>query len=84
MLVKDLVKGSFRIDKSIEMEKQYILNGCSQNGYQWDGSLYEISPKATVILIRKRLIRDNLYKLKSDGRILAIPESIINRYFVET
>lgn len=34
--------------------------------------------------IRKRLIRDNLYKLKSDGRILAIPESIINRYFVET
>ena len=84
MLVKDLVKGSFRIDKSIEMEKQYILNGCSQSGYQWDGSLYEISPKATVILIRKRLIRDNLYKLKSDGRILAIPESIINRYFVET
>lgn len=84
MLVKDLVKGSFRIDKSIEMGKQYILNGCSQNGYQWDGSLYEISPKATVILIRKRLIRDNLYKLKSDGRILAIPESIINRYSVET
>ena len=31
------------------MEKQYILNGCSQNGYQWDGSLYEISPKATVV-----------------------------------
>lgn len=65
------------------MEKQYILNGCSQNVYQWDGSLYEILPKATVILIRKRLIRDNLYKLKSDGRILAIPESIIDRYFVE-
>lgn len=46
------------------MGKQYILNGCSQNGYQWDGSLYEISPKATVILIRKRLIRDNLYNYK--------------------
>lgn len=65
------------------MGKQYILNGCSQNGYQWDGSVYEISPKSIVILIHKRLIRDNLYKLKSDGRILAIPESIINRYFSE-
>ena len=75
--------GNYNLGEQKKMEKQYILNGCSQNGYQWDGSLYEISPKATVILIRKRLIRDNLYKLKSDGRILAIPESIINRYFVE-
>lgn len=80
----DLIGGEKGIWRTEKMGKQYILNGCSQNGYQWDGSLYEISPKATVMLVRKRLIRDNLYKLKSDGRILAIPESIINRYFVET
>lgn len=65
------------------MKKQYILNGCSQNGYQWDGSVYEIHAKSIVILIRKRLIRDDLYKLKSDERVLAIPKSIIDRYFVE-
>lgn len=65
------------------MKKQYILNGCSQNGYQWDGSVYEIPSKSIVILIHKRFIRDDLYKLKSDGRILAISQSIIDRYFVE-
>lgn len=63
--------------------KNYILNGASQEGIQWDGSRYIIQPKEIVTQVTDRLIRSNLYRVKSDGRIVQIDASIISRYFTE-
>lgn len=63
--------------------KKYVLNGASQTASQWDGSNYIIQPKEIVTQVTCRRIRDNLYRIKSDGRVVQIPESIIERYFTE-
>lgn len=63
--------------------KKYILNGASQDGTQWDGSTYIIQPKEIVTQVTERLLRTNLYRVESDGRIVQIDSSIIDRYFTE-
>ena len=35
-----------------------------------------------VTLAKERIFADNLYKVERDGRIVAIADSIIERYFV--
>lgn len=63
--------------------KKYILNGASQDGTQWDGSRYVIHPRAVITQVTNRIIRDNLYRIESDGRIVRIGSDIIDRYFTE-
>lgn len=63
--------------------KKYILNGASQDGAQWDGSRYVIHPRAVITQVTNRIIRDNLYRIESDGRIVRIGSDIIDRYFTE-
>lgn len=63
--------------------RQYVLNGASQTGVQWDGSKYVINPGEIVIKLTKRILCKNLYMVKSDGRIITINDSIIKRYFTE-
>lgn len=62
---------------------QYILNGASQCGFQWDGSTIDIQSKETITRVRKRLFRNDLFQVESDGRIVEIHKSIVNRYFKE-
>lgn len=63
--------------------KKYILNGASQDGTQWDGSRYVIQSKEIVTQVTNRIIRDNLYRVESDKRIVCIGSDIIDRYFTE-
>ena len=62
---------------------QYILNGASQYGLQWDGSTTDIQSKETITRVRKRLFGNDLFRVESDGRIVEVHKSIINRYFRE-
>lgn len=62
---------------------KYILDGASQDGVQWDGSRYIIQPKEVVVQVTDRIIRDNLYRIESDRRIVRIGSDIIDRYFTE-
>lgn len=62
---------------------QYILNGASQYGFQWDGSAFDIQSTETITRIKKRLFRNDLFQVESDGRIVEIHKSIVNRYFKE-
>ena len=62
---------------------QYILNGASQYGLQWDGSTTDIQSKETITRVKRRLFRSDLFRVESDGRIVEIHKSIINRYFKE-
>lgn len=66
---------------SYKIGTQYILNGASQCGSQWDGSIIDIKSKDTITRVRKRLFRNDLFRVESDGRIVGIHKSIINRYF---
>ena len=68
---------------SNEVATQYILNGASQYGFQWDGSTFDIQSKETITRVKKRLFRNDLFKVESDGRIVEIHKSIVNRYFKE-
>ena len=61
----------------------YRLDGASQNAAQWDGSPYVISPKEIVTLVKRRWLRDNLYRVESDGRIIQIGSDIMDRYFTK-
>lgn len=63
--------------------KRYILDGASQSGIQWDGSEYVIQPQEIVLQITNRFLRDNLFRVESDCRVVKISESIIERYFTE-
>lgn len=63
--------------------KRYILDGASQSGIQWDGSKYVIQSQEIVSQVTNRFFRDNLFRVESDGRIVEISESIIERYFTE-
>jgi len=63
--------------------KQYILNGASQSGVQWDGSEYVIEHSEIITQLTNRILRGNLFAVKSDGRIVKIDSSIIERYFTE-
>lgn len=62
---------------------KYILFGASQQGVQWDGSVYTINPHEIVTQVTHRIMRDDLYRVKSDERIISIDSSIIDRYFTE-
>ena len=65
------------------LNKRYVLNGCSQPGRQWDGSEYIIQHGEIIRCIKTKWFTGALYKLESDGRILSIHNSIIDRYFDE-
>lgn len=60
---------------------RYELIGVCQTAQQWDGSDYQVKNGTIVTLVKKRIIADDLYRVERDGRIIAIPESIIERYF---
>ena len=62
---------------------KYILDGASQQGVQWDGSTYTINSHEIVTQVTNRIIRDNLYCVESDKRVISINNSIIDRYFVK-
>lgn len=64
------------------MEK-YILNGACQEACQWDGSDYKIKTGEIVTQLTNRKIRENLFRVESDKRIVMISQSIIERYFDE-
>lgn len=63
--------------------KQYILNGACQNATQWDGSDYKIQHGEIITQVTKRKIRDDLFRIESDKRIVQINQSILERYFDE-
>lgn len=63
--------------------KKYILNGACQNSRQWDGSDCKIKTGEIVTQVTNRIIRDNLFRVESDKRIVMISLSIIDRYFDE-
>ena len=62
---------------------QYILNGASQYCLQWDCSTTDIKSKETITRVKRRLFRSDLFRVESDGRIVEVHKSIINRYFRE-
>ena len=62
---------------------QHILTGASQYAFQWDGSTIDIQSKETITRVKRRLFRSDLFRVESDGRIVEIHKSIINRYFKE-
>ena len=61
--------------------ERYKLAGASQYGMQWDKTQYIIQSDEIVERITTRLIRSDLFRVDSDGRIVKIDESIIDRYF---
>lgn len=63
--------------------KQYILNGACQNATQWDGSDYKIQHGEIITQVKNRKIRDDLFRIESDKRIVQINQSILERYFDE-
>ena len=63
--------------------KQYILNGACQNPTQWDGSDYKIQHGEIITQVTNRKIRDDLFRIESDKRIVQINQSILERYFDE-
>lgn len=63
--------------------KKYILDGASQQGTQWDNSIYTIKYHEIVTQVTNHIVRDNLYRIESDKRIVRINSDIIDRYFVE-
>lgn len=63
--------------------KKYILNGACQNSRQWDGSDYKIETGEIVTQLTNRKIRENLFRVESDKRIVMISQSILDRYFDE-
>lgn len=63
--------------------KQYILNGACQNATQWDDSDYKIQHGEVITQVTNRKIRDNLFRIESDKRIVRVSQSILERYFDE-
>lgn len=63
--------------------KQYILNGACQNSIQWDGSEYTIQHGEIITQVTNRKIRDDLFRIESDKRIVQINLSVLQRYFDE-
>lgn len=63
--------------------KQYILNGAYQEATQWDGSGYKIQHGEIITQVTNRKIRDDLFRIESDKRIVQINQSILERYFDE-
>ena len=63
--------------------KQYILNGACQEATQWDGSDYKIHHGEIITRVEQRKIRDNLFRVESDKRIVQVSQSILERYFDE-
>lgn len=63
--------------------KQYILNGAHQEATQWDGSDYKIQHGEIITQVTNRKIRDDLFRIESDKRIVQINQSILERYFDE-
>lgn len=61
--------------------KKYLLGGASQNAAQWDGSRYIINHGELLTLVKRRWLRDSLFRVESDGRIVQIGSDIIDRYF---
>lgn len=61
--------------------KKYILNGACQDSRQWDGSVYIIKTGEIVTQVTNRKIREDLFRVESDKRIVMISQSIIERYF---
>lgn len=61
--------------------KKYLLGGASQNAAQWDGSRYIINHGELITLVKRRWLRDSLFRVESDGRIVQIGSDIIDRYF---
>lgn len=61
--------------------KQYILNGACQEATQWDGSDYKIQHGEIITQVTNRKIRDDLFRIESDKRIVQINQSILERYF---
>lgn len=59
----------------------YKLNGASQWGLQWDKTNYLIEHGEIVRRVSVRLFFDDLFSVNSDGKIISINESIIERYF---
>ena len=64
-----------------DMMKKYLLGGASQNAAQWDGSRYIINHGELITLVKRRWLRDSLFRVESDGRIVQIGSDIIDRYF---
>ena len=64
-----------------DMMKKYLLGGASQNATQWDGSRYIINHGELITLVKRRWLRDSLFRVESDGRIVQIGSDIIDRYF---
>lgn len=63
--------------------KRYILNGACQEATQWDGSDYKIQHGEIITRVTNRKIRDNLFRVESDKRIVQVSQSILERYFDE-
>lgn len=63
--------------------KRYILNGACQRSNQWDGSEYTIQHGEIITQVTNRKIRENLFRIESDKRIVRINLSTLERYFDE-
>ena len=61
--------------------KQHILNGACQEATQWDGSDYKIQHGEIITQVTNRKVRDNLFRVESDKRIVQVSQSILERYF---
>ena len=61
--------------------KQYILNGACQESTQWDGSDYKIQHGEIITQVTNRKVRDNLFRVESDKRIVRVSQIILERYF---
>ena len=61
--------------------KQYILNGACQEATKWDGSDYKIHHGEIITQVTNRKVRDNLFRVESDQRIVQVSQSILERYF---
>lgn len=61
--------------------QRYKLNGASQYGKQWDKTNYLIEHGEIVERAVLRVFRDDLFRVDSNGVVISIDESIIERYF---